>query len=243
MKHLLMASAMLCACAIPAFADNITLFTSNANTDTLTIVSQPPPGNEPQNNPCLICASTQPGQPANFGDNNYKQTGAENAFIEFSSATVGDKLDQDTIGTGYSVSFLKAFLASVGDTKFNVGIDVNTATGAGAEILERFAVLDLTTHTILANFNGPFALTTANNGSGFPDFLLTGFDINRNDINIGDSIVFYARWSNASDGGEQFFLVPTAAVPAPLAGAGIPGLIAACGVLFGLHRRRRNLAA
>ena len=35
---------------------------------------------------------------------------------------------------------------------------------------------------------------------------------------------------------------PTVAVPGPVAGAGIPGLIAACVALFGLNRRRRNAA-
>jgi hypothetical protein len=33
------------------------------------------------------------------------------------------------------------------------------------------------------------------------------------------------------------------AVPGPIAGAGVPGLLAACGMLFGLHRRRRNRLA
>jgi hypothetical protein len=36
---------------------------------------------------------------------------------------------------------------------------------------------------------------------------------------------------------------PAVAVPGPVAGAGIPGLIAACVALFGLNRLRRNAAA
>jgi hypothetical protein len=38
-------------------------------------------------------------------------------------------------------------------------------------------------------------------------------------------------------------VTPAAAVPGPIAGAGLPGLIAACVALFGLNRRRRNAAA
>jgi hypothetical protein len=33
------------------------------------------------------------------------------------------------------------------------------------------------------------------------------------------------------------------AVPAPLAGAGLPGIVAACAAMFGLHRRRRQRLA
>ena len=36
---------------------------------------------------------------------------------------------------------------------------------------------------------------------------------------------------------------PLAAVPGPIAGAGIPGLIAACGMLIGLAKRRRQRIA
>jgi len=37
-------------------------------------------------------------------------------------------------------------------------------------------------------------------------------------------------------------ITTNSAVPGPIAGAGIPGLVAACVTLFGLHRRRRKLA-
>jgi hypothetical protein len=47
-----------------------------------------------------------------------------------------------------------------------------------------------------------------------------------------------------------FALVPTAGypetvdgVPVPIAGAGLPGLVAACGPLLALARRRRQLIA
>jgi hypothetical protein len=39
--------------------------------------------------------------------------------------------------------------------------------------------------------------------------VLTGFNIDRNDLQPDSQIEFYARWSNASDGAESFFLVPT----------------------------------
>lgn len=45
--------------------------------------------------------------------------------------------------------------------------------------------------------------------------------------------------ANAGYGGN----LSTSVVPGPIAGAGLPGLIAACLALYGLHRRRRRLAA
>ena len=203
MKKLLLGAAFALCLIVPAQADNITLFAVTASTDSLSLVAVPPPGNQPLNTPCLICGTAQPQQPANFGYNNYFQNGSESSFIEFSSATVGAQLQQDTLGTGYDVSFLKAFLASQLANNLSVGIDVNTGTGQGPEVLERFAILNLTQHTILSQYIGPTALPTLNNGSGFPDYVLSGFNIDRNDIALGDQLLFYARWSNTSDGAES----------------------------------------
>jgi hypothetical protein len=251
MKRLLFA-ALLALAPVPAFADSISLFSTTASTSELSLIANAiPQGNQPQNNPCLICTSTQPQQPATFGYNDYKNTGNETSFIEFSSATVGAKLDQDVVGTGYAVSFLKAYLLAQAAQNtagsFQIGIDVNTATGAGAEVLEAFAILNLTQMTIIAQYSLFDAigtpLPTNNNGTGYPDYLMSGINLDRGDIALGDQIVFYARWSNASDGGESFFLVPTPqAVPGPLAGAGLPGLLVACAGLVALVRRRRKQA-
>ena len=45
--------------------------------------------------------------------------------------------------------------------------------------------------------------------------------------------------TGANDGPDSFFLVPQQ-VPAPIAGAGIPGLIAACGAMIALARNRKR---
>ena len=83
-------------------------------------------------------------------------------------------------------------------------------------------------------------IPSQNNGTGFPDYTLSGFNINLGtDIQAGDQLIFYARISGANDGPDSFFLVPQQ-VPAPIAGAGIPGLIAACGGLVAFARRRKK---
>jgi hypothetical protein len=246
MRKLLSATAIMLALATPGLAATIDTFAVTPNTSTLTLVAVPPPGNQPLNTPCLICPSNQPQQPAGFGFNNYSQGGVTGSFTEFSTSVVGGALAQDQLGVPYQLSFLLAFLASQNSLSFNLGIDVNTGTGQGAEVLERFAIVDVGNHVILAQYIGPTALPTANNGSGFPDYLLTGFDINRADINANSQIEFFARWSNASDGGEQFFLVPDInpqAVPAAVMGGGLPGLLMGMLGLFGLQRYRRRRSA
>jgi len=51
--------------------------------------------------------------------------------------------------------------------------------------------------------------------------------------------MFFARITGANDGPDSFFLQ---AVPGPVVGAGLPGLMAACFALWGFarNRRRRN---
>jgi hypothetical protein len=247
MKRLLLSTVALLALTGAASAD-ILGFTTTGSTSELSLTQVQPGGNQPTNNPCLICGTNQPAQPAGFGYNNFDATGNVSSYTMFSSATVGASLASGVEGTGYQVgdgSILRAFLlAQASGTTFNVGIDLNQ-TGANAQTLEAFYFLNLTDHTILAQMTTPTVVGTLANGTGFPDWTLSGFDINRGDIGVGDTVIFLAKWSNANDGAESFFLVPSVqAVPGPLVGAGLPGLIAACMGLFGFHhfRRKRALA-
>ena len=257
MKKLLLASVLLAATALtPANAaildfggglipGNDTVFSTNGSTELLT-VGPVPQGNQPQNIQCIICGTTQPQQNATFGYNNYKQGGNITSFAASSTSELGGvQLDNNTLGSGYAASFLKAFLLTNLPGTINIGIDVNTATGAGPEVLVRFAVVDLANRIILAD-TGVInkSLPTLNNGTGFPDYTISGFDIDRGDILPNTQLAFIALWSNTSDGAESFFLIPQA-VPGPIVGAGIPGLVAGCMALMGLAgwRRRRNQVA
>jgi len=243
-KHIL-AAAIGAACAILGAASSradviLGGQTWTGNGTVLTIDPVVPGGNQPRNIPCLICGENQPQQLAGFGYNDFGNSGNQSTINAFSSGIVRDRLPDDTIGTGYAIgdgSIFRAVLA--GRTDFAVGVDVND-TGT-AQTLESFWLLNLTQHSVLAVLSpgpGGIAIPSLNNGTGFPDYTISGFDLNRGDIAPGDQIIFFARITGANDGPDSFFLVPQA-VPGPVVGAGLPGLLAGCLGLWGLTRRRR----
>jgi hypothetical protein len=232
-----MTSARRSTCfAVGATAVMLAL-TGAASADTILTLTGPIAGNTvgPQStsNPCII-AATQCQQPAGFGFNNFTSSGSISSYNMYSTtptATVADGVQ----GTPYTVGQLTGAIG----TAFNIAIDVNT-TAAHGETLQLFEVLDTTTNTRLYHYTGPTLIgDELNNGNGFGDWTLS--TVNLAGLPSTDGILFHASWNNASDGGESFFLV-SAPVPGPIVGAGLPGLIMACGGLLALGRRRRRNA-
>lgn len=247
-------AAVLLACtalASPASAATITIGGQAWTLGGADIALTPtvPGGNQPQNAPCIICGDNQPGQPAGFGYNDYKNTGNLPSVTAFSDGSTGGRvtLNNDTfnLNGGYQIgdgSLFKAFLLANGGTNanlgFSIGIDVNDNNTP--QTLNSFFFLDLTTHTVLASYTGGTTgnLVNANNGTGFPDYTLTGFTLNG--VNPSDVILFAARMSGLNDGPDSFFITPgVVAVPIPAVGAGVPGVIAAFS-LWGVWLRRRR---
>jgi hypothetical protein len=245
MRRLLLSLTALAALSAPASAAVIDTFAVTASTSTLTLNAVVPGGNQPTNNPCLICGTNQPAQPTGFGYNNFDATGNVSTYTMFSTATVGGSLGQDVLGTGYSVgdgSVLRAYLlAQASGTTFNVGIDVNQANSA--QTLNAFYFLNLTDRTILASYTTPTLLPAPNNGTGYPDYLLSGFNIDRGDISLGDQVIFLAQWSGANDGAESFFLVAQPGVAAvPEASTWMMMIAGFFGVgAMAMRRRRQQL--
>ena len=248
-KHIL-AAAIGAACAIlgaaSSRADIVTLGQQSWDTSGATILSLGgvPSGNQVDNTPCIICGANQPNQTnfaQNFGYTDFGNTGNQTSVAYFSSGILRDTvLGQDTLsGTNYSGAQLANLLTALGNgsLSFSIGVDMND-TGT-AQTLESFYFLDLTAHSILYAYSpgpGGTLLPSINNGTGFPDYTLNGLTLDG--LDLTHQYAFFARISGANDGPDSFFIVPQA-VPGPLMGAGLPGVLAGCLGLWGLHRRRR----
>ena len=188
-------------------------------------------GPQSSSNPCII-AATQCQQPAGFGFNNFTSSGAISSYNMFSTTPTANVAD-GVQGTPYTVAQLTGAVGSL----FNIAIDVNTA--AAGETLQLFEVI--IGGAVAYNYVGPTVIGgIANNGNGFGDWTLG--TVSLAGLASTTSVLFHAVWNNASDGGESFFLVSAVPIPGPIVGAGLPGLIFACGGLLALARRRRKLA-
>jgi hypothetical protein len=249
MRKIITAALLLAGTALAAMPAQADVVLGGQNwsfggVDNLSLTSVVPGGNQPLNIQCVICGDNQPQQAANFGYTNFHNNGSINNALFFSTNVPGGgDPGPNTVGVGYDGSFLRNYLTSVGSTlQFSIGIDVNDNNTA--QVLNSFYLLNLTTHTVLSAFTTPTNILSQNNGTGFPDYTLSGFNIALgSDVHVGDQLIFFANLGNMSDGPDSFFIVP-APVPGPIAGAGIPSLIAAFGMIgLAWRRRRARLAA
>jgi hypothetical protein len=209
-----------------------------------------PAGNQPQNNPCIICGANQPNQTnqaLGFGYTDFGNTGSLSSAAFFSSGNFRDTgLVQDTISAvNYTGAQLIAVVAAinaaagyVGSNNFGIGVDMNQANGQGPQTLESFWFLDLTVPSVLAYYSpNPLdgtPLPTVNNGTGFPDYNLSG--LTTGNLIANHQYAFFARVSDLNDGPDSFFL--TAAVPEP--GTWAMMLLGFAGVGFMAYRRKNQ---
>jgi len=128
----------------------------------------------------------------------------------------------------------------VGNTFF-IGIDVNTTTHPMAtEILDSFR-LDIGGTTAFS-YTGPQQLMTNNNGNGWSDAILSGFDLSS--FLSTASAQFFVTYHDATSGREQFFLAsnqnppPHESVPEPASAA----LLALGAITSNWIRRKRPAA-
>jgi hypothetical protein len=249
-KHLLATAALLGVLSSPAYATSVTLGGATwdtTNSGSLSLGGVVPAGNQPQNAPCVICGENQPNQPANFGYNDYSNAGNVSSITAFSDEGNGGRnfLADNVFGDGYTIgagSPFLAFLLANNDTTlgFSIGVDINDTNQA--QTLNAFYFLDFTTKTVLASFTGgtPGNVPDVNNGTGFPDYSITGDLLNLNLVNLGDTVGFVALMSGLNDGPDSFFIeAAPAATPIPAAALLFPTGLAG---VFGVNRLRRKRA-
>lgn len=121
---------------------------------------------------------------------------------------------------GVAISYTSPALALGSNLGCGTGCVFSANSGTGN--IATFNIIG--PYTVVENPNSSLTITATGNAS------LTGFDLT-------EGTFFFS--SQAPGGVAVTFSATTVAVPGPIAGAGLPGLIAACGGLLALARRRR----
>jgi hypothetical protein len=196
MKKMKLGSLLLAGMAIVGFS-------SAANATTLTLNNTGTPSyQQTLNSPCVI------GDPS-----------CSNPTGFLSSTIPPSTSPYDVTSPTYTVGQIETLLA--GNT-FMVGIDVNTATGAdfATEFLNYFALsVDGTVQFSFGSCCTSVAgtgtqLINANNGNGYSDALLSGFNLSS--FSANQTVTFRAIVNSATDGREEFFLInPSTTSPVP----------------------------
>ncbi|HSP69483.1 MAG TPA: PEP-CTERM sorting domain-containing protein [Bryobacteraceae bacterium] len=177
------------AMAIPASA-TITFDGSSSISNTFQ---------QTQNNPCVI------------GDPSCN----EPAGMTYTSNTGPG--DYDLTSPMYTAtSPFTTFFGNLIPTTFRIGIDSNIATGAGLQVLDFFRTYDCGTTGSSCSIDSANSFETNtnlpnnNNGNGYSDATLNGFV-----LTAGHKYQFRAAVINATDGMEEFFLIPLTSSPIP----------------------------
>jgi hypothetical protein len=154
-------------------------------------------GPQSTSNPCIIAATTCQ-QPDSMGYNNFVEAGNIPAFNMYSTTPTATVLD-GVQGTPYTVGQL---VGALGSHTFEIAIDVNTASA-----LERLTLFEVIINGDVAySYSGNEVIgTVSNNGNGFADWILS--EVSLTGRAATDTVLFHAKWDNADDGGESFFLV------------------------------------
>jgi hypothetical protein len=111
----------------------------------------------------------------------------------------------------YSPTYDIGTILGVVGNSFTVGIDFNQT--AIAQTLFTFRAEYLSGGDVQSSqtWSGPTVLQVNNNGVGFSDFLLSGFNIAAGT----EQVRFFASWFN-NDGADRFFLIGAQADPDPI---------------------------